>query len=81
MAGCNWNANDWLGSRIRGGAVHQWGHFRVTDPGPVLDFSLRRDEGLDLILATRIAPDAKSTTPEHPSSTVRIVSTSKISAA
>jgi hypothetical protein len=52
------------------------GHFRVTDPGPlrapVLDFSLRRDEALDLILETRIAPDAKSTAPEHPSGTVRI---------
>lgn len=52
------------------------GHFRVTDPGPlrapVLDFSLRRDEALDLILETRTAPDAKSTAPEHPSGTVRI---------
>ncbi len=52
------------------------GHFRVTDPGPlrapVLDLSLRRDEALDLILETRVAPDAKSTAPEHPSGTVRI---------
>jgi hypothetical protein len=52
------------------------GHFHVTDPGPlrapVLDFSLRRDEALDLILETRTAPDAKSTAPEHPSGTVRI---------
>ena len=52
------------------------GHFRVTDPGPlrapVLDFSLRRDDALDLILETTTAPDAKSTAPEHPSGTVRI---------
>jgi len=52
------------------------GHFRVTDPGPlrapVLDFSLRRDEALDLILETRTAPGAKSTAPEHPSGHVRI---------
>ena len=52
------------------------GHFHVTDPGPlrapVLDFSLRRDEALDLILETRTAPDAQSTAPEHPSGTVRI---------
>jgi hypothetical protein len=52
------------------------GHFHVTDPGPlrapVLDFSLRRDEALDLILETRTAPHAKSTAPEHPSGTVRI---------
>jgi hypothetical protein len=37
------------------------GHFRLTDPGPlrapVLDFSLRRDQALDLILETRTAPD------------------------
>jgi hypothetical protein len=52
------------------------GHFRVTDPGPlrapVLDFTLRRDEALDLIIETKTAPDAKSTAPEHPSGTVRI---------
>ncbi|MGZ5880340.1 MAG: hypothetical protein ACXWJO_01175 [Xanthobacteraceae bacterium] len=52
------------------------GHFHVTDPGPlrapIIDFSLRRDEALDLILETRTAPDAKSTAPEHPSGTVRI---------
>jgi hypothetical protein len=52
------------------------GHFRVTDPGPlrapILDFSLRRDEALDLILETKTAPDAKSTATEHPSGTVRI---------
>jgi hypothetical protein len=52
------------------------GHFRVTDPGPlrapIRDFSLRRDESLDLILETKIAPDAKSTAPEFPSGTVRI---------
>jgi hypothetical protein len=52
------------------------GHFSVTDPGPlrapVLDFSLRRDEALDLILETRTAPDAKSAAPEHSSGTVRI---------
>ena len=52
------------------------GHFRVADPGPlrapVLDFKLRRDEALDLILETRTAPDAKSTAAEHPSGTVRI---------
>jgi hypothetical protein len=52
------------------------GHFHVTDPGPlrapVLDFSLRRDEALDLILETKTAPDAKSTAPEYPSGTVRL---------
>ena len=56
------------------------GHFHVTDPGPlrapVIDFSLRRDEGLDLILETRTAPDAKSTAPEHPGGTVRITTES-----
>jgi hypothetical protein len=56
------------------------GLFHVTDPGPlrapVIDFSLRRDEGLDLILETRTAPDAKSTAPEHPSGTVRITTES-----
>jgi hypothetical protein len=52
------------------------GLFRVTDPGPlrapILDFSLRRDGALDLILETRTTPEAKSTAPEHPSGTVRI---------
>jgi hypothetical protein len=52
------------------------GLFHVTDPGPlrapILDFSMRRDEKLDLILETRTAPAAKSTAPEHPSGTVRI---------
>jgi hypothetical protein len=52
------------------------GHFRVTAPGPlrapVLDFSLRRDKALDLILETRVSPDAKSAAPERPSGTVRI---------
>jgi hypothetical protein len=52
------------------------GLFHVTDPGPlrapVIDFSLRRDKALDLILETKTAPDAKSTAPEHPSGTVRI---------
>jgi hypothetical protein len=52
------------------------GHFHVTDPGPlrapIIDFSLRRDEALDLILETKTAPDAKSTAPEYPSGTVRI---------
>jgi hypothetical protein len=56
------------------------GHFHVTDPGPlcapVLDFSLRRDRALKLILETRTAPDAKSTAPEHPSGTVRITTES-----
>jgi hypothetical protein len=52
------------------------GHFRVTDPGPlrapILDFSLRRDEALNLILETKTAPDAKSPAPQYPSGTVRI---------
>ena len=52
------------------------GLFHVTDPGPlrapILDFSLRRDEALHLILETRTAPDARTTAPEHPSGTVRI---------
>ena len=56
------------------------GLFRVTDPGPlrapVLDFSLRRDEALDLILETTIAPDAKSSVSEHPSGTLRIATES-----
>jgi len=51
------------------------GQFYVTDPGPlrdpVLSFSLRRDRALDLILETRTTADAKSTTREHPSGTVR----------
>lgn len=52
------------------------GHFHVSDPGPlrapVIDFSLRRDEALDLILETRTAAGAKSTAVEQPSGTVRI---------
>jgi hypothetical protein len=52
------------------------GLFHLTDPGPlrapVLDFSLRRDEALHLILETKTVPEAKSTAPEHPSGTVRI---------
>ena len=48
----------------------------MTDPGPlrapIIDFSLRRDEALDLILETRTVPDAKCTAPEYPSGTVRI---------
>ena len=52
------------------------GLFHVTDPGPlrapILDFSLRRDEALHLILETKTAPDARTTAPEHPSGTVRI---------
>jgi hypothetical protein len=56
------------------------GLFHVTDPGPlrapVIDFSLRRDEGLELILETRTAPHSKSTAPEHPSGTVRITTES-----
>jgi len=52
------------------------GHFHVSDPGPlrapILDFSLRRDGALDLILETRTAPDAKSTAPQHPNGTVLI---------
>jgi hypothetical protein len=52
----------------------------VTDPGPlrapVLDFTLRRGEALDLILETRTSPDAKSTAPEYPSGTVRITTES-----
>ena len=52
------------------------GLFHVTDPGPlrapILDFSIRRDDNLDLILETRTVPEAKSTAPEHPSGTVRI---------
>jgi hypothetical protein len=52
------------------------GLFHVTDPGPlrapVLDFTLRRDEALHLILEARTAPDAKSTAPEHSSGTVRV---------
>jgi hypothetical protein len=47
------------------------GHFRVADPGPlhspVLDFSIRRDENLKLILETRALPDAKSAAIERPS--------------
>lgn len=52
------------------------GHFHVTDPGPlhspVLDFSIHRDEDLQLILETRAPPDAKSAVIERPSGTVRI---------
>jgi hypothetical protein len=52
------------------------GHFRVTDPGPlhvpVLDFSIRRNEDLQLILETRTASNAKSAAIERPSGTVRI---------
>ena len=52
------------------------GQFHVTDPGPlrspIVGFSLRRDEALDLILETRIASEAKSAAPEQPNGTVRI---------
>jgi hypothetical protein len=52
------------------------GHFYVTAPGrlraPIKDFSLRRDEGLELIIETRCPPDAKSTEPERPPGTVRL---------
>ena len=52
------------------------GLFHVTDPGPlrapILDFCLRRDEALHLILETKTAPDAKSAANEHPGGTVRI---------
>jgi hypothetical protein len=52
------------------------GLFRVTDPGPlrapIVGFSLRRDDALELILETKTASDAKSTAPEHPSGTLRI---------
>ena len=52
------------------------GLFHVTDPGPlrapILDFSIRRNEKLDLILETRTVPEAKSTGLERPSGTVRI---------
>jgi hypothetical protein len=58
------------------------GLFRVTDHGPlrapVLDFLLRRDEALDLILETKISSDAKSSAPEHPSGTLRIATESAI---
>jgi hypothetical protein len=43
------------------------GHFRVIDPGPlrapIIDFSLRRDQALDLILETRTASDASPLRP------------------
>jgi hypothetical protein len=56
------------------------GHFHVTDPGPlhspVLDFSIRRDEDLELILETRTPADAKSAAIERPSGTVRITTES-----
>lgn len=52
------------------------GHFYVTAPGPlrapVKDFSIRRNEGLELIIETRCPPDAKSTEPERPPGTVRL---------
>lgn len=52
------------------------GHFYVKAPGPlrapIKDFSLRRDEGLELIIETRCPPDAKSTEPERPPGTVRL---------
>jgi hypothetical protein len=52
------------------------GHFHVTDPGrlhaPVLEFSIRRDEHLELIVETRTPSDAKSAAIERPSGTVRI---------
>jgi len=52
------------------------GHFHVAEPGPlhspILDFSIRRNEELDLILETKAPLEAKSTAPEHPSGTVRI---------
>src|ERR1051326_1475665 len=56
------------------------GHFRVTDPGPlrapILGFTVRRGNALDLILETRIATGATSTDPERPSGTVRIATES-----
>jgi hypothetical protein len=52
------------------------GHFYVTAPGPlrspVKDFSVRRDEGLELIIETRCMPDAQSTDPERPPGTVHL---------
>lgn len=75
VCGCHWGAHDRLLSRIRG-AVYQRGSFSGDRPGPlrapVLDFSLRRDEALDLILETRISPDAKSAATERSRGTVRI---------
>jgi hypothetical protein len=52
------------------------GHFYVTDPGPlrapVNDFSIRRNEGLTLVIETRCPSDAKSIEPERPPGTVRL---------
>lgn len=51
-------------------------HFYVTEAGPlhapVKDFSIRRDEGLKLIIKTRCPADAKSTALERPAGTVRL---------
>ncbi len=51
------------------------GHFYMTAPGqlraPIKDFSIRRNEGLTLIIETRCPPDAKSTEPERLPGTVR----------
>jgi hypothetical protein len=56
------------------------GHFRVTDPGPlhapVLDFSVRRNEDLELIIETQASTDSKSTATKHPSGTARITTES-----
>jgi hypothetical protein len=52
------------------------GLFKVTDPGPLRspidNFSMRRDPRLKIILETRCPPEAKSTSPERPSGTVRL---------
>lgn len=52
------------------------GHFHVTDPGPlhapILDFSIRRDEDLELVLETQAPSDAKSAAIERSSGTIRI---------
>ena len=52
------------------------GHFEVTDPGPlrapINDFSMRRNDKLDIIMETRCPPEAKSTAPDCPSGTVRM---------
>jgi hypothetical protein len=56
------------------------GLFKVTDPGPlrapINDFSIRRNDKLDIIMETRGPSEAKSSAPDRPSGTVYMNTTS-----
>jgi hypothetical protein len=56
--------------------IFNHGLFKITKPGPlrapITNFTLRRDEQLELILQTETARSATSTAVDYPSGTVRI---------